>query len=154
MGDAALTAYLVAVAMPAEKKGAQPTKKSFDIAHILSVRLVFSHAALGAVRDALPLLIGVLLLAQMLMDADLVRKIRLPSVSVAFGDLVQRYQRSVLPTVKKFRALQSEMRQFSIASVPPAPPGMSHAPAESDRVLRRSTTDPRHPGLRFKSQGA
>merc|ERR1712232_231341 len=109
MGDAALTAYLVAVAMPAEKKGAQPTKKSFDIAHILSVRLVFSHAALGAVRDALPLLIGVLLLAQMLMDADLVRKIRLPSVSVAFGDLVQRYQRSVLPTVKKFRALQSEM---------------------------------------------
>merc|ERR1712113_1112695 len=117
--DAVLTAYLVAVALPIAKKDSQPKKALFDIANILAIRLVFSHPMFGMVRSAQPVLVSLALVAQKLMDWNLVQKIQVPSVSGAIGNLAHSYYSTLIPTVKTFRTLRSKMRDsLMLPSIP------------------------------------
>jgi len=139
--EASLTAYLVGIAIPAEKKAHKPTKNSFDIAHILAVRLVFSHHSLGVVRDVLPVLISLTLLVQKLMDAGLMRKVHVPSISRAIDACVLSYQRNAVPIVKRFRGLASGMREKLVMSVP-----LRMKPPISPRLQRLGSRIPSEEG--------
>merc|ERR1712222_222032 len=66
----------------------------------------------------LPVLISLALLAQKLMDAGIMQKVRVPSISWAIDAFVQSYQRNAVPIVKRFRGLGSDMREKLVLSVP------------------------------------